>query len=378
MSRRALAGALLAAVAIAGCGGGQADKGAAAHAGPRLTDRMARQLDATLRETVEAAGIPGASAAIVFPDGRVWKGAAGLSVVRPKQPMTPAAALPFDSVTKVATAAMVLRLAEQGRLRLDDPIKRWYPAWHGDPQATVRELLGHTSGAKDPPEAFFGATVDHPRARVTPREYLAAMPRPGPRAPTEGEYANSGFVIAGVIIERAAGEPVHEAMRRELFAQPGGEGLALQPGERTREPRAHSYWYPRGGPVPTDLNTGGPLIPFRSWAGMAGSAGALAGDVPSLARWGHELFSGHVLEGPSLREMTSFHSLKDLTAYGLGLMRDEFEGRTMWGHIGDGIGSHTEFWHLPREQLTMAVSWNDDALDHDGQIYPQLLRTALS
>jgi hypothetical protein len=49
----------------------------------------------------------------------------------------------------------------------------------------------------------------------------------------------------------------------------------------------------------------------------------------------------------------------------------------MWGHVGDGVGSHTEFWHLPRERLTMAVAWNDDLLDHEGQIYPQLLRTAL-
>jgi hypothetical protein len=69
------------AVALAGCGGDNASKGAAAKAGPRLTDRMARQLDATLHQTVAAAGIPGASAAIVFPDGREWSGAAGLAVV---------------------------------------------------------------------------------------------------------------------------------------------------------------------------------------------------------------------------------------------------------------------------------------------------------
>jgi CubicO group peptidase (beta-lactamase class C family) len=114
MSRRALGGVVLVALALAGCGGsgGQADKGAAARSGPRLTDRMARQLDATLHETVAAAGIPGASAAIVFPDGRTWSGAAGLAVVRPTQSMTSATALPFDSVTKVATAAMALRLAE--------------------------------------------------------------------------------------------------------------------------------------------------------------------------------------------------------------------------------------------------------------------------
>jgi hypothetical protein len=55
-------------------------------------------------------------------------------------------------------------------------------------------------------------------------------------------------------------------------------------------------------------------------------------------------------------------------------MRDSFEGRTMWGHIGDGLGSHTELWHLPRQRVTVAVSWNDDLIDRDGQILPALLR----
>jgi hypothetical protein len=84
VSRRTLAGVLIAAVVLAGCGGSgdDAGKGAAARAGPRLTDRIARQLDARFRDTFAGAGIPGASAAIVLPDGRVWTGAAGLAVVR--------------------------------------------------------------------------------------------------------------------------------------------------------------------------------------------------------------------------------------------------------------------------------------------------------
>ena len=61
--------------------------------------------------------------------------------------MTTRTAMLFDSVTKIATAALALRLAEQGKLRLDDPISRAYPAWDGDPAATLRDLLGHTSGA---------------------------------------------------------------------------------------------------------------------------------------------------------------------------------------------------------------------------------------
>jgi len=49
----------------------------------------------------------------------------------------------------------------------------------------------------------------------------------------------------------------------------------------------------------------------------------------------------------------------------------------MWGHGGDGIGSHTEFWHLPQERLTLAVTWNDDLLDREGRLHLALLRAAL-
>ena len=67
--------------------------------------------------------------------------------------MTTATAIPFDSITKVVTASTAMRLVEQDRLNLDDPIRRWYPAWRGDPEATVRDLLGHTSGMRDPSDA---------------------------------------------------------------------------------------------------------------------------------------------------------------------------------------------------------------------------------
>jgi hypothetical protein len=93
--------------------------------------------------------------------------------------------------------------------------------------------------------------------------------------------------------------------------------------------------------VPVDASDGGAVIPFRALAGAAGTAGALAGDIPSLARWGHELFSGRVIQPRSLREMARFHLGAFWEAYGLGLARDSLDGRTMWGHSGDGLGSHT-------------------------------------
>ena len=366
---------------LVGCGGGgeKEPDGKQRSAVPRLSARLERALDAELRKRVRDTGVPGASAALVFADGREWHGAAGAAVLRPRRAMTSATALPLDGVTEVATAALALRLAERGRLGLDDPISRWYREWRGDRQATVRDLLGHTSGLGNPPDAFWQHVLEHPRQRVSARQFIAATPRPGPRT-TEAEYSNTGFVIAGLILERAAQEPLAAVIRREVLSLPGGDGLAFQPAERPRTPHAHSYWYPDGlSEDATDVSDGGPLLPSRNWAGLASAAGGMAGDVPSLARWAHHLLGDDALARASLREMTDFHSLaaRAPEAYGLGLMRDSLRDRVMWGHLGDGLGSHTELWHLPRERLTFAATWNDDMIDREGGIFEALLSTAL-
>jgi len=158
--------------------------------------------------------------------------------------------------------------------------------------------------------------------------------------------------------------------------RPGGAGLAFQPSELPHPPRARSYWYPHGtGGRRVAVGDGGALLPARSWATMAWTAGALAGDVPSLARWGQALLGGHILKPASLRTMTRFHPGVFPLGYGLGLGRDTIDGHTLWGHTGDGFGSHTELWHVPADNLTIAVSWNDDTLDREAVFLPHLLRT---
>ena len=342
--------------------------------GPRLTAAVERELDAKLRETVNDTGVPGASAAVVFPDGRVWTGAAGVAVLKPARRMTSHTSLPFASITKVATAALAMRLVEDGKLRLDDPVVRWYPGWRGDRKATVRDLLGHTAGIGEPPDAFWErfSLGDAP----TPRQYIAATPKPGPPT-TDAEYSNSGFMIAGIVLARAGRERVAAAMRREIFGTPGGDGLAFQPAERPRPPLSHSYWYPDGMLDPADTNDGSGLIPSRAEAAMASTAGALAGDVPSLARWTHALFNGEVISSESLHEMARFHDGGFWESYGLGLARSRDGDHELWGHGGDGLGNATELWHLPRENVTVAVSWNDDLIGPEGGFFPALLRAAI-
>ena len=357
--------------AIAGCGGGD-KRDRAASAGPRLTPAIAKDLDAALADKVADTGIPGASASVVYADGKQWSGAAGDAVLKPRQAMTTDTALPFDSVTKLAVAALAMRLVEQGRLDLDDPIRRWYPRWRGDKEATVRDLLGHTSGLVDPPPTFWDHVLSHPRRLFTPGDYLAATPKPGPRT-DDAVYSNAGYLILGMILARAARDDVTTALRREVL----GAGLAFQPGERAPEPHAHSYWYPRSLIRRVDASDGGPLLPRRNLPPMSSTAGALAGDVPSLARWGHALFGGDIVSDESLRAMTDFHGGGGWLGYGLGVAKAAVDDHALWGHIGDGVGSHTELWHLPKEGITVAVSWNDDVIDSDGQILPELVRAAL-
>ena len=357
--------------AVAGCGGGD-KRDRAASAGPRLTPAIANDLDAALAGKVSDTGVPGASASVVYADGKQWSGAAGDAVVRPRQAMTTDTSLPFDSITKTAVATLAMRLVEQDKLALDDPLRRWYPRWRGDPEATVRDLLGHTSGLADPPDEFFEAVLRHPRRLFTPRDYLAATPKPGPRT-EDAEYSNAGYIMLGIILARAAGEDITTALRSEVL----GDGLAFQPGEHAHEPHAHSYWYPRSLNRRVDASDGGPLLPRRNLPPMISTAGALAGDVPALARWGHALFGGEIVSDDSLREMTRFHGGGGWEGYGLGVAKAGVDDHVLWGHIGDGLGSHTELWHLPKEGLTVAVSWNDDVIDSDGQILPELVRAAV-
>jgi D-alanyl-D-alanine carboxypeptidase len=369
VARRAVLILLL--CALAGCGGGDEQDRAAA-TGPRLTPAIAKDLDAALAKKVKSTGIPGASASVVYADGKQWSGAAGNAIEKPRQAMTTDTSLPFDSITKPAVAALAMRLVEQDRLALDDPIRRWQAGWRGDPRATVRDLLGHTSGLADPPEAFFLAVLDHPRRLFTPRDYLAATPKPGPRT-EEAVYSNAGYLLLGLILARAGREDVTSLLRREVLHN----GLAFQPREHAHEPHAHSYWYPQSLTRRVDASDGGPLLPRRNLPPVTSTAGALAGDVPSLARWGHALFGGDVVSDDSLREMTDFHAGGFWEGYGLGVAKSGVDHHELWGHVGDGLGSHTELWHLPKEGVTVAVSWNDDVIDSDGQILPELVRAAL-
>jgi D-alanyl-D-alanine carboxypeptidase len=355
---------VLALVLLAGCGGGSPAPEHAAHA------PSPERLDAELAQQREATSAPGVVAALVV-DGRlVWAGAAGRA--GPGRPMTPETPMAFGSITKTVTAAVALQLAEQGRIDLDDPVRRWVPEWRDIGDTTIRRLLSHTSGVADPGQDFYIDTTEHPARVYTPADWIAALPaRFADASKTTPSYANANFILAGLAIKRAAGREWLPLLRSTA------PGLAVQPDERVSERPAVGYWKPRlkKRPFPTG---GAGMVPSTGMATAAWTAGALAGPAPALARFGDRLLGGHLLSADSLKQMTAFNDGTAMwSGYGLGLGRQRVDGHEVWGHGGDIPGFHAELWHLPDRDLTLAVAWNDDQVDDDDIVHA-LLRVALA
>jgi D-alanyl-D-alanine carboxypeptidase len=352
MVRRLL---VLALVVLAGCGGSSPHQRAAT--GPPLPQR----LDAELAKQGEAAGVPGVVGAVVVAGKPVWSGAWGMADIARGREMTPETPMALASVTKTYTASMALRLAEEGRLSLDAPIRRWLPEWRGVPKMPVRRLLAQTAGVRDPGSRFYRRAIERARKPATPADWIAALPRPLRDPSDTPSYANANYILAGLVIKRAAGREWPRLL------PPSGSGLALQPDQTVRDRPARGYWYPTGGSTRRAWGRAGdPMVPSTGVAGGAWTAGGLAGSVVGLAGWADGVFTGATLDPDSVHQMATFNEGTALwQGYGLGLARQTVDGREVWGHVGDIPGFHTELWHLPDEDLTMALAWNDDRVSDD-------------
>ncbi|HEY8818475.1 MAG TPA: serine hydrolase, partial [Candidatus Limnocylindrales bacterium] len=158
-------------------------------------------LDARLEALRKKAGIPGISATILFADGSVWEGAAGLADVAAGRRVTTETAFPIASVSKTFISALVLGLIEDGKLRLDSPVKPFLPTVAIDPAITVRELLDHTSGLRD---FYFGVEVD--KALLVKRDQvwdaarsLAYVGKPFSKPGLSWHYSNTNYLLLGML-----------------------------------------------------------------------------------------------------------------------------------------------------------------------------------
>jgi D-alanyl-D-alanine carboxypeptidase len=268
------------------------------------------------------------------------------------------------SVTKKFVAALVLRLAEDGVLGLDDRLSRWVPEFPDARRITLRQLLSHTAGTADfvTDGRFLAAQRRRGLAAGwTPRQLMRYVPEALAKPGERWHYSNTNYLLLGLVIERATRSTVGRELHRRLLPRATFDRIVFQGEKRPRGAVAVGYMDLDGDPeLESTLNN--PYVPSTSEATIAWASGNLLASAEDLARAGDRLFRGKLLSARSRREMTDWvKAVFEPPEYGLGLGRDELAGDEVWGHSGDITGFHADLWYLPKSRVTVAALINFQA-----------------
>lgn len=341
-----------------------------------IQDRAA--LEARLQAVVDRLriklGIPGMSATVLFPDGSAWTGVSGLADVRDSLAVTPDTAFAIASMSKMFTSAEILALIDEGRLRLTDSAARLVPSGlpiRLDPRITIAMLLDHTSGLAD---FFLNPTIDAALQRTPTRAWTAIdalryVGKPLSKPGVAWHYANTNYLLLGLIAERLTGRPLAAEIRDRFLDPLGLTRTWYQVLEPPRETIAHAYRLIGTKPTakPIDLADGTGVMPFRSVITAAGGAGSIAATSEDVARWARALYGGEVLgpvgTGLLLSDFTKTVGYVRGVAYGYGVQALSIDGHASLGHSGRLLGSRGVVRHFPIEGYTIAVLTNQSRTD---------------
>jgi CubicO group peptidase (beta-lactamase class C family) len=258
-----------------------------------------------------------------------------------------------DSITKFLTAAAILKLAEEGRLDLEDDVGRWVPGFStAQRPIRIRHLLSHTSGL--PSYTSLPGFAEKERLDLSHEEVLAPVRlAPAHFAPGEGwRYCNTGFYLLGMVIEKVTGQGYADHMKKQLFEPLGMADSSYGDTRPLIRNRASGYEVEQGRLVNAALMSWGP--PF--------SGGGIVSTALDLLKWTDGLAHGRVLKAASVERMWSPSRLTDGSPidYGLGTRLGTLSGHRMVGHTGNGGGFRNVLLFFPEDDLTVAVLTNTD------------------
>ncbi len=324
---------------------------------------IASGLTPEITGALRASGVPGVSIAVVR-DGRLaFAQAFGMADLAASRAASVETRYAAGSVSKQFTTAILLLLAEQGKLSLDDPVSRYFPDLTDAGRVTIRQLLSHTSGYQDyAPQDYMIPAWMKP---VTPSYILdrwAKKPLDFPPG-TRWEYSNTNYVLAGQIIEKVSGRSLLSLLRENIF-DPLGMASAGDCGER-RPGDATAY---------TRYGLGAPRPALREATGWYFAAGELCMTPSDLARWDIAFLNHRILNPHSYEEFTQEVRLNngDHTNYALGLQIGTLSGIPTLTHGGEVSGFLASNWILPNRGGAVVVLSNQDASDLVSSLARQL------
>jgi D-alanyl-D-alanine carboxypeptidase len=321
---------------------------------------------------------------MTFPDGTSWIGTTGLANVATRRPVTARTVFAAGSISKTFTSALVLTLAEEGRLSLDAPVRRYLPKLVINPAITVRELLDHTSGLDDffSHSAIDTALLAHPSRVWRVADSLRYVGKPYFKPGTGWHYSNTNYLVLGMLAEAVGRAPLAAQLRLRFFDPLGLGHTFYQRVERPRGPIAHGYRFNGSSPKlkGIDVSDGTAVIPFTSVVTASGGAGSIATTASDLVRWARALYGGTLLRPETLTSMVDdaavTTALKSSVPYGLGVEVVTIDGRPALGHSGRFLGFRAVMRWLPGEGIALAVMTNQSRTDPN-LLARDLLRSVL-
>jgi CubicO group peptidase (beta-lactamase class C family) len=256
-------------------------------------------------------------------------------------PNTPSTKFRLASVTKQFTAAAVLLLEQRGKLKVDDPIRKYLPevssAWE---KVTIFHILTHTSGIPN-----IGSPTPAVGFSTTGENVLRFLEKRLDFEPGEKwNYSNNGYILLGYLIERISGQSYEKFLEKNIFTPLGMRDSGYDTTSAVIARRATGYTQGPNGPV---------IAPFIHMS-VPHAAGALYSTTEDLLRWEQGLFGGKVLSPESLQKMTTPFK----NNYAFGLQVRTVNGRKLIDHTGSINGFNTMLAYYPEDKLTVVALGN--------------------
>jgi D-alanyl-D-alanine carboxypeptidase len=299
-----------------------------------------------------------------------WFGTSGVSDIRTSAPVQPDGYFRIGSTTKVYTAVMVLQLAQEHRIDLDQPVQRYLPGLlpAGYPQVPVHTLLDHTSGLPsvdipglDDPQWV----LDHRFEHWSPQQVVdTALRHPIDFQPgTAQKYTNTAYVTAGMIIEKMTGRSYARNLR-DRITDPLRLCHTYYPNDDPRLPNPAARGY---------LNVDGDLVDVTEMnQSIPGAAGAIISTSADLDMFVTALFRGRLLDTEMMTRLFTIPNVPMFDGsgpalYSQGLMRITVNGLPVWGKTGSRYGYSSGIFATRNLERKLAYSVNATIKSQDGQ-----------
>jgi CubicO group peptidase (beta-lactamase class C family) len=261
-----------------------------------------------------------------------------------KKPLSAASRFRIGSITKMFTSVMILQLVEEGKLKLNDTLDKFFPQIPNAPKITIAHLLAHRSGLPNPRPAS-------KKDAITKDERLALISKGTPafEPGTKHSYSNTGFFILGLIVEKVTAKPYEDALKERITFKIGLKDTYAPDGDidvNNNESLAYTHF-------------GGKWKPVREMhSSILFGGGQIVSTPNDLAKFIHALFGLKLISRETLDQMKTMRD-----GDGFGMTTFTFAGKTFYGESGGGDNRGAWVAYEPEEKLAVAYATN-------AKIYP--------